>query len=196
MPRVVDTEARREQIISAAVRLLGEGGFVKLTLSGLARELGGSMRLVTHYFRDRQELIRALLDEGLSQTDELKLELENIQDPADRLRHTLEWFLPLDQRSLQLEKVRVALVVHKDVEPVIGQFFAGVDSAMRQALRDAVAPFVEESEVEKLVDVLRAWTSGVALSSVEHPEVWTPQRQREVLAEFLSRFSFAARLCL
>jgi hypothetical protein len=37
-----------------------------------------------------------------------------------------------------------------------------------------------------MVDVFRAWTSGVALSAVEHPELWTPDRQLAVLDTFLS----------
>lgn len=193
MPRIVDTEARREQIVTSAIKLLGEGGFVKLTLSNLAKELGGSMRLVTHYFRDRQELIGALLDEGLKDNDDLHADLEGIEDADARLRLVLEWFLPLDQRSLALEKARVALVVHKDVEPVIGDFFSTVDSAMRRTLRSALSPLADPAEVDLLVDVLRAWTSGVALASVEHPEIWTPEKQLQVLDEFLARFSFSSR---
>lgn len=193
MPRIVDTEARREQIVASAVKLLGEGGFVKLTLSNLAKELGGSMRLVTHYFRDRQELISALLEEGLKENDDLHSELDGIGDVGARLRLVLEWFLPLDPHSLELEKARVALVVHKDVEPVIGEFFSTVDSAMRGTLRSALSPLADPAEVDVLVDVLRAWTSGVALASVEHPEIWTPEKQLQVLDEFLARFSFANR---
>lgn len=188
MPRIVDAAERREQIVDAASKLLSEGGFVRLTLSNLAKELGGSVRLVTHYFRDRQELISALLDDGLKETETFMGELEKIEDPQDRLRAALEWFLPLDPRSLQLEKVRVALVVHKDVEPVIGEFFASVERAMRTTLRAAVTPLTDPADVEVLVDVLRAWTSGVALASVEHPEMWTPRKQLAVLDRFLTSF--------
>lgn len=192
MPRIVDTEARREQIVAAATKLLSEGGFVRLTLSNLAKELGGSMRLVTHYFRDRTDLITALLENGIRETDELLDELDRIEDARARLRYALEWFLPLDPATLQLEKVRVALVVHKDVEPVIAEFFSSVDLAMRRVLKAAVMPIADAADVDLLVDVLRAWTSGVALASVEHPEIWTPERQRAVLDDFLARFDFGS----
>lgn len=187
MPRIVDTEARREQVVDAAAKLLSEGGFVNLTLRNLAKELGGSMRLVTHYFRDRQELITALLESGLRETDEVLNELDHLHDDAERLRHAMYWFLPLDASTLRLEKVRIALVVHKDAEPVIGQFFASVDVAMRRVLVAALPSTLAEERRTVLVDMLRAWTSGIALAAVEHPETWTSARQRQVMDEFLAQ---------
>ena len=187
MPRVVDAEARREQIVSAAIKILGEGGFARLSLSSLAKELGGSMRLVTHYFRDRQELISAILEDGSRETDDLLVELDAIADPERRLRYALEWFLILDEHSLELEKLRVALVVHRGVEPMIDEFFTAVDADMRRVLRTVVKPLVPMAHVDSLVDLLRAWTSGVVLVSIEHPEIWTPAKQLAILDDFLAR---------
>ena len=185
MPRIDDSEARREQIVQAAAKLLSEGGFVNLTLRNLAKELGGSMRLVTHYFGDRQELITALLEQGLRDTDDVLLELSGIPDDAERLRHAVYWFLPLDPETLRLEKVRVALVVHQHTEPVIEDFFTSVDLAMRRVLDSALPASLAAEKRAMSVDLLRAWASGIALASVEHPEHWTPERQREVTDEFL-----------
>lgn len=187
MPRIVDAEERREQVTAAAIKLLSEGGFASLSLSRLAKELGGSMRLVTHYFRDRQELLSAILEDGREDTERLISEIEGIPEPRARLRRTMEWFLVQNERDMQLEKTRVALVVHKDLEPSINDFFAAVELEMRRALRAAVVALVPDEEVESLVDLLRAWASGLALVSVEHPEIWTPAKQRRVLDDFLTR---------
>lgn len=190
MPKIVDAEARREEIIAAALKILSEGGFVSLTLSRLAKELGGSMRLVTRYFRDRRELISALIKEGLRDVRDLESELVSVADPQLRLYRTLEWFLPLDEQLLLQEKVRIALLAHKDVEAVIQDFFTSMDSIMREPLRAVALPLVRPEEVEDFVDVLRAWTSGVALAAVERPDVWTPERQISALKSFLMHLSF------
>lgn len=191
MPRIVDTEARREQIVDAAAKLLSEGGFPNLTLSKLAKELGGSMRLVTHYFRDRHDLITALLENGLREIDEVLAELAAIDDERQRIRYVLDWFLPAEPADLRLERVRVALVPHKDVEPVIADFFTGVDAAMRKVISAALPAGMVGSRHDLMVDILRAWTSGMALAAVEHPETWTVERQREVTTDFLQRFDFS-----
>ncbi|WP_251048863.1 TetR/AcrR family transcriptional regulator [Microbacterium sp. ISL-103] len=186
MPRVVDANARSAEIIDAAVKILSEGGFVKLTLSNLARELGGSMRLVTHYYADRPALVQGILDKMMRETDEVLAEIAQIDSPERKVRHTLDWFLLPDERSIREEKVRIALLVHKDVEPAIQRFFDAVEPAMRNLLREALSPVVPEEELEAKVDLTRVWTGGLALSVIEHPEAWPQQRQAQVMNEFLN----------
>lgn len=185
MPKRVDAQERADQILTAAIRLLSEGGFVRLTLTNLADQLGGSITLVTHYYRNRQELIAGILARSQAQTTGFLERLHDIDDVDERLRYTLEWFLPLDDEGLQLERARVALAVHRDLEPVIAAFFDRVEPDMRGALRTAIGPFVPSDDLEPVVDVLRVWTSGMTLATVEHPEIWTPDRQRAALSEFL-----------
>lgn len=190
MPRVVDVEGRREQAIAASAKLISEGGFPRLTLSNLAKELGGSMRLVTHYFRDRQELITALLESGLKDTENILESLAMMHDSRERLRTGLAWFLPDDPESLRLERVRVALILHKEEEPVIGNFFAEVEGAMRKVLAASLPQELPAEDRLMVTDMLRAWTTGIAVASVEHPEVWTPERQHVVLDYFLDHLPF------
>jgi hypothetical protein len=40
--------------------------------------------------------------------------------------------------------------------------------------------------MEATVDLIRLWTSGVVLSAIEHPELWTPERQTEALQHFMN----------
>jgi hypothetical protein len=71
----------------------------------------------------------------------------------------------------------------------VAEFFHELEPAMRDVLRIGLTGFVEEYELESLVDVMRAWTTGVAISAVEHPELWTPDRQLRALDIFMSSFS-------
>ena len=192
MPKVVDAAARRAEIVRAAAKLISEGGFPRMTLANLARELGGSMRLVTHYFKDRQQLITALLEDGLRETDEILERLRGIESDRERLREALAWFLPDDPESLRLERVRLALIAQRDEEPVIAEFFDRVDRAMRSLLDCALPEGLSPEERERSVDVLRVWTSGMSLVSVEHPELWSPAYQRETLGRVLEHLSAAA----
>lgn len=186
MPRYVDGEARRREVVGAAAKLVSIGGFEVLTLSNLAKELGGSMRLVTHYFADRRDLIAALLDAGLRDTAAIQEDLRCIDDDRARLLFALSWLLPDDEESRQLERVRVALIIHKEREPDVSAFFSQVDTAVRSVLTLAL-PKSSVWPQDLLVDVLRAWATGIAVSTVEHPERWTPARQREATELFLDQ---------
>lgn len=188
MPRIVDTAARRNEIVRAAETLLGQGGFPRLTLANLAKELGGSIRLVTHYFKDRDELISALLENGVREVDGVLEMLHSEDDPRERLRLALEWFLPDDDESVLQERVRIALITHQHSEPIIAEYFSTIEGLMRSVLHAAIPSDLPKARAELLVDIMRAWASGIALASVEHPETWTFKRQHEVMAEFLRAF--------
>lgn len=186
LPRLVDTEARRREVVNAAAKLVSRGGFEILTLSNLAKELGGSMRLVTHYFTDRKDLIVALLDAGLRETQSVLDDLQRIDDDRARMTCALSWLLPDDDESLQLERVRVALMVHREREPEVTAFFSKADEAVRAVLALAL-PKSSSWPEELFVDILRVWATGVALSTVEHPERWSPNRQREAMHLFVEQ---------
>lgn len=50
-------EARRRQILDAAVRVIGTGGLASLTHRAVAEAAGVPLGSMTYYFRDREELI-------------------------------------------------------------------------------------------------------------------------------------------
>ncbi|WP_442576352.1 TetR/AcrR family transcriptional regulator [Microbacterium sp. F51-2R] len=177
MPKVVDAAERSAEIIDAAMKILSEGGFVKLTLSNLAKELGGSMRLVTHYYRDRPALIDGILEKMALETDVVVSEIEALETTDAKVIHALQWFVLPDAESVRDEKVRIALLVHKDVEPAIARFFEAVDLRMRALLRTALTDAVPTARMEDTIDFLRVVTSGLALNVVEHAENWPAAKQ-------------------
>lgn len=57
-------EERRQQILDTALRLFAERGFEKTTIKDLAVAMGVAQGLVYHYFRSKDELLFAILEEG------------------------------------------------------------------------------------------------------------------------------------
>jgi AcrR family transcriptional regulator len=60
-PKVV--EDRREQIIDAAMRVFAQKGFVRATNRDIAREAGITTGLIYYYFKSKEDLLRAALEE-------------------------------------------------------------------------------------------------------------------------------------
>ena len=61
MPKIVDHDARREQISAIAVALIAEGGLEAATIRDIATASGYSKGVVEHYFDNKQQLISAAL---------------------------------------------------------------------------------------------------------------------------------------
>lgn len=186
MPRYVDADQRRADILRAAAVALSEEGYGRMTLRSLAKRMGGSSTLVTHYYSTKDLLVAALVDQILAEAEKSRDELLAIENHGQRVRRLLDYFLPNDERTLRDERVRVALLPYKQAEPAIGQLFDVMEPSMRALIRAGLEDAVASDDLEEYVDVVRAWASGVALSTVEHPEIWTPDHQAAVTDRFLS----------
>lgn len=83
-PRLV--EARRGQVVRAAVKLFAAQGYYTTTIQQIAREAGVSTGLVYQYFRDKDDvLLLALMLVIESYEHEIPPKLEGIEHPVGRL---------------------------------------------------------------------------------------------------------------
>jgi AcrR family transcriptional regulator len=185
MPRTVDRAQRRREIAYAALRLMSTRGPAALTLRGLAEELGGSITLVTHFYRNRAELLKGIADQLVDDYDAQIADLERGADDPTRLRLLLEWMLPLTRDARTEERARVLLNAERASDLHVQSFFEAMDRKMRALLRDHVEPLVEGSQVDITVDALRVMVNGVVLSAVEHPRKWPAKRQLALLDHML-----------
>lgn len=67
-------EARREQIIEAAIRTLDEIGYVKASLAQIAKRAGISTALISYHFADKHDLMNHLLTKLLERSSSYILE--------------------------------------------------------------------------------------------------------------------------
>lgn len=79
-------EARREQIMEAAIRTLDEIGYVSASLSQIAKRAGISTALISYHFSDKQDLMNHLLMKLVEQSTSYILErVEQAGTPQEKL---------------------------------------------------------------------------------------------------------------
>lgn len=62
MPRIVNHDARRQEIARAAWRVIRRDGLERASLRTIAKEAGCTTGVLTHYFRDKDQLMLFTLD--------------------------------------------------------------------------------------------------------------------------------------
>lgn len=186
MPRQIDPIERRRQITSAAINILATGGASALTLKSLAEELGGSITLVTHFFASREDIFTAVVDDLAESYDSELQTLEAGADAPGRLKILLEWMVPLSPQDVDQESGRIALISQRHTHQGIDHFFEVMERRVRGLLKSHLEAVVPEHDVPHYVDYLRALTNGLALSAVEHPEIWTRERVLGVIHRSIS----------
>jgi AcrR family transcriptional regulator len=63
MPKIVDHDQRRSELAHAALRVIGRDGMEAASTRIVAAESGWSTGVLKHYFRNKDELLRAALEE-------------------------------------------------------------------------------------------------------------------------------------
>lgn len=96
--RKVDHDSRREEVASVASKLIAERGLEALTTRALAKELGCSIGVLSHYFNSKEEIVLAAFqwaDQSIDQRMQAAIVDQDI---------SLDYFIPMIQVGLPLDE--------------------------------------------------------------------------------------------
>ncbi len=101
MPKLVDHDAKRVELVAAASEVIAKHGLAAATLRTVAEVAGCTTGSLTHYFRDRHALLVAALRSAHEAAALRMFQCANAEpDPRRRLRAVLLEALPLDEARL------------------------------------------------------------------------------------------------
>jgi AcrR family transcriptional regulator len=180
MPAPVDSDERRAQLGAAAARVIARAGITGATMREVAAEAGWTTGALTHYFKDKRELLAFTLDASLARRRSTRANWSEL-GPAEALRETLDdsrlhWTVTVAfcaQAACDEELARAQRDAYRGFRRRVTRL---VERASRAAGDDAVA------EAERLI----ALADGIAIQALFDPESWTAVRQLEALDRALA----------
>lgn len=191
MPKIVDHDARREQIVDATWRLIERGGFESATMREIATEAGFAHGALARYFANKESLVAAAFVRAHSRTNErADAELADARGLA-ALRSLCLEIMPLGQRGRQEARVVVAFwdraIQDEDL------WDAHRENALRWRAQMArfLAEAREDGELttpladEVVIDHLTAMNAGLQIMSLLMPDTTTRKRQLAALDAYL-----------
>lgn len=105
-------EARREQIIEAAIKILDEVGYVKASLAQIAKKAGISTGLISYHFSDKSDLMNHLLMKLVERSTSYIFERVNKKiTPRDKLNALISASLAYQGTHWSCFVVRVLLFI-------------------------------------------------------------------------------------
>lgn len=191
MPKKVDPDERRAQLIEAVWQVIARDGMENVTVRTIAAETGFSAGTLAHYFQDKDDILVSALrlsHEQIAARWEAKLEGLN---GLEALKELVLDNLPLDdERELE---TRLAMnywsraVTHEHV--VSSQWRAG--PSLFRRLADLASEAQELGEIdstepaEDIAERLHALIDGLSLHSLLYDDRLTRERQEHLMeAEF------------
>lgn len=186
MPKAVDIDERRRDIVDAAARLIALGGLEAATMRDIAAEAGWTTGVVNHYFADKRELMRSTLEHSIRRRRVARARMRG-GTPLDDLRRALAAALPLDDEGRRHWLVTLAFVAQATGDAELATVQRAAYRAFRAHVTECVRHVVSlpvRSATER-AEHLIAHVDGVALQAMFDPESWPPDRQLAMLDRML-----------
>src|SRR4051794_33887881 len=170
---------RREELVTAARRVIGRDGFAAATVGEITREAGASLGLLNYHFGSKDEVVAeafaAAAREDLASLEAISRRFE---EPAVRLAAYLaqsEWE---DQASWRLWVDAWGESVHSPmVRDTIGRFDIGWRAVLAEVLADGVRQGCWAcDDVQDTAARLVAVLDGIGLHTTVHGEDVPPER--------------------
>ncbi|WP_214406918.1 TetR/AcrR family transcriptional regulator [Pseudonocardia lacus] len=195
MPKIVDHEARRREIIEAVWKLISSRGFQSVTMRELATAAGYANGALTRYFPDKDAVLRAAFRRAYDATNERAAAAIGDRGGLAALRLLCLEIMPLDEERLREARVVIGFWDHAAGDDHLVEFFAGtmvewrdqVRTYLRQARATGEIPpgRCDDGAIDTVIDSLLAVLMGLQINALFMPRDTTPERQLRLLDDFL-----------
>lgn len=189
MPRVVDAESRRAELMDLTARQIARLGLERVTLREVARAGGWSTGIVSHYFSDKRELLLATFRSRAEHAGALAHAL--VQRGHAPLDAFIEAVLPLDDDRLLNWQVWLAFWGSAIGDEVLTEAQQDRHDSFHRDLVKALEVEHHEGRLRDGLDLdhealrLIMVVDGIALQVVFAPDRWPTAAQRRMVAEHL-----------
>jgi AcrR family transcriptional regulator len=191
MPKIVDWDARRDEILSATWRVIARDGITGATIRAIAREANCSHGILAHYFDDKADILgSALLMSHRRVAARMEARAVGLTG-LDALRVVMLEALPLDeQRDLEaqieisfwgraLGNAELRRLQHAEFDHFAARLRIHLAEAEKHGeLRDGLDIALAAHQLLVLID-------GLSVERVLYPDRVTPDRQQQMLDELL-----------
>ncbi|WP_035847632.1 TetR/AcrR family transcriptional regulator [Kitasatospora azatica] len=186
-----DHEARRRDVSEAVWRVLAGRGFGGLTLRAVAAEMDASTGLLTHYFPNKQALLRTAL-EVLDQRNQERPRRTPPGEGLAALRSALLDVLPLTPESADSNRIWVSSWDVALADPELAEAHAERYQRSRTRLAQHVATAQRRGELpsgtptEDLAAAAQGFALGLVVQALFAPQEFPAERQIRLLDDWFA----------
>jgi AcrR family transcriptional regulator len=191
VPKIVDWDARRDEILSATWRVIARDGITGATIRAIAREANCSRGILAHYFDDKADILgSALVMSHRRVVARMNARADGLTG-LEALRVVMLEALPLDgQRDLEAQ-IEISFWGRALGNPALRELQHAEFDRFAERLRGFLAEAEQDGELRDGVDLtlaahqLLVLIDGLSAERVLYPDRVTPGRQQQMLDQLL-----------
>lgn len=190
VPKVVDHEQRRGEVLQATWRLIARDGVDLVTLRSIAEETGWSTGVLQHYFASKRDIVISAHQLAYERVAARIAQRSDGRTAAEIIRIALEEALPLDDERLLEARVEVSgwnLALRDDrFRTIHAESVARWRSGLVSLLEAAGASKSLAVSEADAADLIISLIDAMSAQAVVAPEETTPDRQRGLAERLLT----------
>ncbi|MEM9564109.1 MAG: TetR/AcrR family transcriptional regulator [Actinomycetota bacterium] len=175
MPKVVDREQKRAELLDGAVDAIAKRGLDGVKLMDIAAEAGVTTGAIGYYFRDKDELLVATLEHLWRQ-----VLVDGGAEAMTFFHGDLGLFLPTTERARTFWRVWLAYCGAAPSSPALltayRRFYEAIETQIADHLRERGT-----ADPVDLAGAIVAAVDGIGLCATVAPDLWPDDRQTTTL---------------
>jgi AcrR family transcriptional regulator len=186
-------EQRREQLIDAALEVILERGYARVSIEAIARAAGITRPVVYDHFPNLNRLLHAVIEReermSLEQLDQVVPEEPGDQEPRDLLASGLARFLdavttrPATWRIILLPLEGTPPIVRQHVQDGRARILERIERHVRWALERSQLP--GDLDAELTAHAIRDFCEQAGRMVLTDPDRYPPERYQRFAEDFL-----------
>lgn len=191
MPKIVDHEKRREEVLEATWRVVARAGIEGATIREIAREVGYSNGVLAHYFRNKDDILMSASKLAYDRVADRVAALRS-EGGDDTLREAIYQALPLDDERRLEAVIDVSFWAQALSNTNLSEQRKAAARRARAWYLELIADARAAGEItisapdEVLADELHTLIDGISMHAVVFPEHMDAERQIKLAEHFIS----------
>lgn len=191
MPKVVDHDERRQEIVAVTREIILNGGFEAATMRSIAAAAGFANGALKHYFPSKESIVSSVFDSVLADIEGAVS--QSSDQTLEGLRGYLEAILPLDEARITAGRVLLALWEYSMSDEQLAMRYRSHISEWQDALVERLAAVRAAGEIktitkdDDLAAELISVTAGANVLSLMFPMGEMIARYQLYIDSFMQR---------
>lgn len=181
MPKIVDHQAKKDEIAAAALAAIGSRGLDEVRMVDIARATEATTGQLVHYFPDKDAMLLAALDAIMARL------MARLSEPAGAggLMDQIAEALPIDQESRTDWRVWLQFWGRAMSNPAFGPkheaYYRQITVQIAEGFRGLATP----AKAQAIADAIVAAVDGIGVRACLEPKAWPAARQKKLLVQML-----------
>lgn len=194
MPKIVDWDAKRDEILSATWRVIARDGLIGATIRAIAKEASCSRGILGHYFQDKADILGSALVLSHRRVGARMTAAAAGLSGLEALRVVMLEALPLDSRRDLEAQIEISFwgraLANAELRELQHTEFERLCSRLRGHLQEAAdaGQLRPGSDLDLATHQLVVLIDGLSAERVLYPDRAPAARQVEMLDQLLGTF--------